>query len=101
MVYTNVTAPEYDMILNGTIIEASLQSYTNVMNDWFVVLLFFFTLSLFYIATKDEGFVGFFGLVGSALLLGFLPAKIHFIIYLFIVLSIGMLLFKVFGRSDP
>jgi len=74
--------------------------YSAVMSDWWVILLFLFTLFIAQIGIKNEGITGVIGIVGSAALIFYLPVTVHWILYLILVLCIGMVLYKTFGPDN-
>ena len=84
------------MLSNGSWSSVVGYVYTGVMDYWFWLLLVVAILIIVYINTQSEVMVGIFGLVGSLALLSFLPPSVHPVLYVILILSVGMTLYKLF-----
>lgn len=84
------------MLANGSWSAAVGYVYTGVMDYWFWLVMVVAVLIIIYINTQSEVMVGIFGMIASVGMIVFLPASVHPVLYIFLVLSFALTLFKLF-----
>lgn len=99
-----MTSAAFTQLANGSIFQAVNTLYFGVMDAWWIIILFVFTLFAVQITTKEEGATAVIGIFGSAFLLRYaptgMPVSIHAVIYLILVLSVAMLLYRLSGKGE-
>jgi hypothetical protein len=86
----------FEMLQTGSWSTAVGYVYTGVMDYWFWLIMFVAILIIAYINTQSEIMVGIFGMIGSVALVMYLPPSVHPVLYIFLVLSFGLTLYKLF-----
>lgn len=83
-----------EMLTNGSWSASIGYLYNSTMEYWFWLILMVSVLIMLYISTQSETFVAIGGLIMSAALLFLLPAAARPILYLILVISIGIMIYK-------
>lgn len=85
----------FTLLLNGSIIEAVMLVYTNVMGNWFWTLLYMLGFIMIYFKSKDFVVTALTALITLPLILPILPSDVHRIIYLFVAMAIAFVIYRV------
>ena len=96
-----MVVPGWENLTNGSILTGVTTMYNaSAIGNWWIILLFIPGLLASYVVTKSEGITGAVGIIGSIVLINYLPPFIHPVLYLIIVLSIAALLFAMTGKGE-
>jgi len=95
----NFTSEGFDYLMNGSIIKVTDTTYTSVMGEWFYVALLVAVLMMTYMRFHNFGMVAFMGVLSIAVYTQF-PDWAHNFVYAIVALSIGLLLFSIFGKRN-
>lgn len=97
----NLSLHAYELAMNGSFFAASYAPYTDLIGDWFWVILWLFLLVVTYIRTEDLAYVFTFGLLGMLGLgaYGLFPAYFKGITYLILAISLMLTLYAFWVRN--
>ena len=93
------TQAAYDMLRNGSILEAGFKAYESSVGIWFWPLFFIFTLTLIHIKTENPAYIFFYALLGNVLIGAYILPITHPIFYSIAVFSFFLVLWKIFGSK--
>lgn len=99
MVIGNTTLA-YNQLVNGSLVEASITAYQSVIGYWFWPIIFIFTIVLVYIKSENPGTVFIVSVIGNVMLYGYLPIAFRPFLYLTLVISLFLVLLKIWGSRD-
>lgn len=97
----NLSTHAYDLMVNGSIFAASYTPYTDLIGNWFWVILWLFMLVATYIRTESLAYVFVFGLLGMLGLSSYnlFPAFFKPITYLILAVSLMLTLYAFWVRN--
>ncbi len=86
----------WNYIMQGDIVQGLLYPFTNLIGNYFYVLLYMLGFIMVYNKNQSFSTAGILGLVLASPILAFVPVDLHFFAYTFIVLAITIIIYKVF-----
>jgi len=96
----NIQNESYDLLMNGSIIEASIKSYEIPLTFsgiiWLWPILFLFTLILVAMKTESPTMVAIIAILGNVALGTLLPQQTHIIFALILILSLLIWFYSLF-----
>lgn len=93
------TTTAYELLTNGSFIQAGFEAYKVSMGDWLWPVFFIFTLVVVFIKTESPGYLLTFAILGNALLSTRLTSVTAPIFYMTLVISLALVLYKFYmGR---
>lgn len=91
----------FDLATNGSLLLAADSVYTEAIGEWWRVLIFVtIVLIVLYIGTRSSAVLAGAVLAGTGAAFYWMPVVGHPILYIIGVLSLGWLLYRVFGKND-
>lgn len=90
----------FQYLINGSYFKAVHLMYYAVIGNWWIILLYVFSVFAAYIGTKNNGITAVISILGALVLREYLPPLIHPVVYLIAAISLAMLLYKAFYSSD-
>ena len=94
------TTAAYDLLVNGSLIEASVAVYESVIGYYFWPIIFIFTIVLVYIKSENPGTVFIVAVIGNFMIGVYLPVVFRPILYLTLVISLFLVLLKMWGSRQ-
>ncbi len=89
-----------DMIIEGKVIEVAFGSYYILIGMWFFTFLFIFTYIMVYIASKNMATTSIVMLFLSAALAMYMPPELLGFAFLFVAITLAVLIVSLFlGRG--
>jgi len=87
----------WEQLANGSIFKAVNTAYSAAIGAYWIIMLFIFTLIVTYVKTQNGFTVAAMGIMGSILMLVWLPPYSHVTIYTILVLSLATAIYKVWS----
>ena len=86
----------FDLIMSGKIVEGIIYPFTNLMGNYFYVILYLLALIMIYNKNQSFSTAGIMGVLLGSIILPILPGEVHFIVFTMITLAITIILYRVF-----
>src|SRR3990167_6188054 len=93
------TSIAYDLLMNGSIVQAGIKAYEPSLGIWLWPLFFIFTLVIVHIKTENPSYLFVYAVLGNVLLANFLTTITSKIFYITLVISLALVLWKVYGSK--
>ena len=97
----NIQNASFDLLINGSIIEAAIKSYEEPLTFggiiWFWPIVFLLTLILVAIKTENPSMVAIYAILGNVALGTLLPNISHIMFGMILIFSLVVWLFSIFG----
>lgn len=91
------TTTAYNLLINGSVIEANTEVYEAAIGIWAWPILFLVTLVIFYIKSENPAYIAFYAIFGNYLIGNYVVPITHPIFYGTAVFSFFLVLWKIIG----
>lgn len=96
------TNAAFDLMLNGSLLKASVMGYESAWGPWFWPVLFMATVGLVGIKSKSPALIAIMTIIRNVILgykYALLPVQSSIIFYVVLVLTFGFTIYSVFGST--
>ncbi len=93
------TTKAYDLLINGSVIEAANEVYAATVGIWLWPIIFVVTLVVIHIKTENPSYLVFYSILGNYLIGTYIVPLTHPIFYGIFVFSLFAVLWKIFGST--
>lgn len=100
LTFPNNFTSAYNELVNGSVLRANTMAYEIAWGVWFWPLIYFLFLVMIALKSESPGPVVIYSVVGNVALGVYLIPQADKIFYVVLVLSLAMLLYKVFGSKQ-
>lgn len=86
----------FDMLLAGQFLAGLIYPYTNLIGNYFYVILYGLGMVMLYFQNEKFAASGLVGTLVAASVMTVMPPEIHFIIFMFLAMVTTVVLYRVF-----